>query len=150
MIKKKIYIKKVNVKDPFKKVSFHIMKYKLKIVRKTIKKYLENDSVDNLHTMRIAIRRMRYSLEVFYGCFESKLFENVYNYLQYLQDVVGELRDLDVFEEKLQRLASNEGVVIPENLYKNIILEKETIRQTIKRELIKFTSDKQVNQFLKK
>jgi len=103
-LKKKHRIKKVENKDRFDFSAVIIMNSKLRIVKKQIKKYFNDDSVENLHTMRIAIRRMRYSMELFHNCFEKKLYNNVYKHLRKLQDVVGELRDIDVFEEKIHSI----------------------------------------------
>jgi CHAD domain-containing protein len=146
-LKKKHRIKKVEKKDLFETAASIIMNSKLQIVKKQIKNYFKEDSVDNLHTMRISIRRMRYSMELFHGCFDKKLYKNVYNRLKKMQDVVGQLRDLDVLEEKIRSVDQKDDVVIPDMFYKNIISEKNEIRRTIKSELIKFAEDKQVNQF---
>ena len=149
-LKKKHKIKKISRSDRFEAAAKLIMESKFRIVKKQIKKYLKDDSVENLHSMRIAIRRMRYSLELFYNCFESKFYNNVYSYLRMMQDVVGELRDLDVLEEKIHSIDRKEHLSVPKSIYENINQEKNQIRSAIKIELIKFVKDKQVNQFITK
>ena len=146
-LKKKHRIKKIDKNDSFDSVAVIIMNSKLQMVKKQVKKYFKNDSVENLHSMRIAIRRMRYSMELFYNCFDKKLYTNVYEHLRKMQDVVGELRDLDVLEEKIRSVDNKQNIVIPQILYENIISEKNEIRRAIKTELIKFVEDVQVNQF---
>ena len=146
-LQKKYLIKKLNKNSKFEAAASIILNDKLKNVKKQVKKYFNDDSIKNLHTMRLAIRRMRYSMELFYDCFDENLFDNVYAHLKKMQDIVGELRDLDVLEEKIRSIDHKEKVVIPEMLYKNIIFEKDQIRRTIKTELIKFVEDKQVNKF---
>lgn len=149
-LKKKHLIKKIGKNDKFDSAAKLIMNSKLRIVKKQIKKYLKDDSVENLHSMRIAIRRMRYSLELFYNCFDRKFYNKVYSYLREMQDVVGELRDLDVLEEKIHSIDQKENLSVPKSIYENIIQEKNQIRSAIKIELIKFVKDKQVNQFITK
>ncbi len=125
-----------------------ILSEKLKFLKKLIEKYLDDDSVRNLHKMRIAIRRFRYVLEVFAPCYKPKLFNYVYNKMKFLQDIVGEARDLDVLSEKIRNVAGENGLSVPEKFFEQIQAEKSRVTEIIKEELIKFMDDKYVNKFL--
>ncbi len=125
-----------------------ILSEKLKFLKKLIEKYLADDSVRNLHKMRIAIRRFRYVLEVFAPCYKPKLFNYVYNKMKFLQDIVGEARDLDVLSEKIRNVAGENGLSVPEKFFEQIQAEKSRVTEIIKEELIKFMDDKYVNKFL--
>jgi CHAD domain-containing protein len=45
----------------------------------TVIGYFENNTVENLHDVRISLRRIRYPMELFLVCFEKKLFLRFYN-----------------------------------------------------------------------
>ena len=79
---KKWEIKKLQRKHSLKKSSQIVLKNRLNTVTKSIAKYLADKSVENLHSMRIAIRRLRYGLEIFLVCFEKK------NYLAFYDLIV--------------------------------------------------------------
>lgn len=67
----------------------------------TVIRYFENNTVENLHDVRISIRRVRYSMELFIFCFDRKLFLRFYGRVEKLQDLSGSVRDLDVFLENV-------------------------------------------------
>ena len=121
-----------------------------KDVLQKIDDYFKNDSVENLHELRIAIRRFRYVLEIFYICIEAKLFKKVYNTVKNLQDLIGEGRDLDVLEIQLGNIEKESSASFPKYLYKNIADNKTAVRQKIKLELINFISDKNITKIFSK
>ncbi len=125
-----------------------ILSEKLKSLRALIEKYLEEDTVRNLHKMRIAVRRFRYVLEVFAPCYKPKLFNYVYNKVKFLQDIVGEGRDLDVLEEKIRNVSEENNLNVPEKFFEQIRTEKSKVTGIIKEELVKFMDNKYVNKFL--
>jgi CHAD domain len=51
---------------------------------------------EDLHDLRIAAKRLRYSLETFEACFPSKAAHTWANRVRDLQDVLGRIHDLDV------------------------------------------------------
>ena len=116
-----------------KKVSFSdaseiVLQSKLKIVFEEIDAYLKNDSVVNLHKLRIALRRFRYNLEIFYNCIKPKLFKSIYESVEDLQDIIGELRDLDVLKEKLKIVETDLGISVPPQLFEKILNEQLELR----------------------
>lgn len=147
---KKHAIKKIKKSTGFCKAGRKILKQKLKNVIKLINAFLIDDSVENLHSMRIGIRRFRYVMEIFYFCFEPKSYQYVYNKAKELQDFVGEGRDLDVLGDKIKLVEDEENIKIPENFFSRINEERIKVRQLIKVELIKFIENKEVNNFLTK
>ncbi len=126
-----------------------VLKEKLKSLFQLIEKYLEDDNVRNLHKMRIAVRRFRYGLEIFAPCYKPKFFNYVYYKVKFLQDLVGEGRDLDVLKEKIDKVAEENEIEIPGKFYEQIKNEKLKVTETIKEELLKFKDDKYGNKFLK-
>ena len=75
----------------------------------TINSYFKEPSVENLHQVRIALRRARYNMELFIACFDRKLLLKLYNKVESLQDHSGFVRDLDVFKENLNSLTGELG-----------------------------------------
>lgn len=58
--------------------------------------------VEELHNMRIAAKRLRYTLEIFAPCFDGKDFEKLYNQAKSIQEQIGEIHDRDVRGPLLQ------------------------------------------------
>ncbi len=74
--------------------------------------------VDELHNMRIAAKRLRYTMEIFQPCFagkdESKEFERLYNQVKNVQEQIGEIHDRDVRGPLLQSFLDGHAPVKPE------------------------------------
>lgn len=146
-LKKKFRIKNLDKKKKFQNNAFIVLYDKLKTIKRLTKKYLKDESSESLHQLRIAIRRFRYTMEIFVDCFKEKDFENAYKLIQYLQDKLGEGRDLDVLEEKLKLIVESKNISI-NDLLDQINKEKSNIKQTIKEELLKFAEEKETFNFL--
>ena len=58
------------------------------------------EDVPGLHNMRIAVKRLRYSTELFRGCF-GKAFKTHVKQMQHLQELLGDIHDCDVLVEYL-------------------------------------------------
>ena len=144
---KKKFIRGIGRKTKFQSAAIIILDQKLIGVYKEIEKFTKNDSIQNLHKLRIAFRRFRYLLETFSGCFGQKPVNRVNRRVQQIQDLLGESRDLDVLELKLKSYQKDLNLVVPELVFLRMEEEKLLQRQVIKTELIKFTNDKDVNGF---
>ena len=107
---KKWEIKKLQKKQSFKRTSQIVLMNRLNTAIKVIKKYLSDSSVENLHSMRIAIRRLRYGMEIFLACFEKKYYLILYDEIVELQDTSGEVRDIDVLLENINRFKSEKSI----------------------------------------
>ena len=51
--------------------------------------------VDELHNMRIAAKRLRYTMEIFAPCFTGKDFSKLYDQVKSIQEQIGEIHDRD-------------------------------------------------------
>ena len=58
--------------------------------------------VDELHNMRIAAKRLRYTMEIFQPCFPGKDFAKLYDQVKAVQEQIGEIHDRDVRGPLLQ------------------------------------------------
>lgn len=124
-----------------------ILKKKYLDTRKKAGRFLDDSSVENLHSLRISIRRLRYSLENFEVCFTRKSFKRHIGYLKSLQDLIGVGRDLDMIKEHLDTLAQECHVTIEEAFNECIKEKKNKSLHEIKLELLKFLHDKEVKNF---
>lgn len=116
----------------------------------TIGLFFENDSVENLHDVRIALRRVRYSMEIFFNCFDEKLFLNFYRRIEKLQDLSGLVRDLDVLKENIASLTSAEEVKVSKKVLKKFDQRRGEINETLHIELRKFIASKALRSFSEK
>ncbi|RJP73456.1 MAG: CHAD domain-containing protein [Ignavibacteriales bacterium] len=124
-----------------------ILKFRYNEVRKKSRDYLHTDTIENLHDLRISFRRLRYSLENYEICFNKKEHKLTLDYLKFMQDLIGEGRDLDVLEEKIKQLSKENNLEIPASLFNKIVFQKEEIKHNIKLELMKFLNDKRIKSF---
>jgi CHAD domain-containing protein len=70
--------------------------------------------VEELHNMRIAAKRLRYTLEIFAPCFLGKEFEKVYTQAKSIQEQIGEIHDRDVRGPLLQAFLESHAPSRPE------------------------------------
>lgn len=70
--------------------------------------------VEELHNMRIAAKRLRYTLEIFAPCFSGKDFEKVYTQAKSIQEQIGEIHDRDVRGPLLQAFLDSHAPARPE------------------------------------
>jgi len=146
--KNKFKIKGLEKKQKYSTSAEIIMDSKLREINKRVDKYFKNDSLDNLHDTRLAFRRFRYVLELFYDCIEPKLFKRVYLYSKQIHDLLGQARDLDVLEQKFRLTETEVNQKLPESYYEKINNDKDKIRHQVKIELINFIADEDINKFL--
>jgi CHAD domain-containing protein len=103
--------------------------------------YLENNSEENLHDVRISLRRLRYTLEVFSSFFEKSWYESFYKKVSKLQNITGKARDLDVIKEYLIRKELPQDDRIEE--------DKEKLENKAIKKLYEFIDSKSYKKFKK-
>lgn len=145
---KKFVIEGISEKQEFCEAGKIILSEKLKEIYSLIDVLFKDDKPENIHALRISLRRFRYVFEVFGICYDKKLFNYVYKKVKFLQDLIGECRDLDVLGPKVEHIAAETKARIPKYFYKKIHDDSVKSRQIVKLELIKFIDDKNVNSFL--
>ncbi len=131
----------------FSEASHIIMKNRLDQAKEDINNYFLSETVENLHRVRISLRRFRYSMELFISCFDSKKFMILYKKVTKLQDLTGSVRDFDVMEENINSLVKKESIKIPKKVLKKIDEIRYDSRVKLKQELKKFTDSKAVTNF---
>lgn len=146
--KKKFEIAGIHGKLEFCEAGRIILDVKLHEIFSLVELLFKDDKQENIHALRISLRRFRYVLETYSICYNKKVFNYVYRKVKFLQDLIGECRDLDVLGPKVEQIASDTKARIPKYFYKRIDEERIKSRQIVKLELIKFIDDKYVNSFL--
>jgi len=82
---------------------------------------IRGDDPDALHEMRVATRRLRAAFRDFRNAFDQEIVEPLVEDVQWLADLLGQVRDLDVFLEWL----NNYAAIVPS-------AERRFVRQVIK------------------
>ncbi len=109
--------------------------------------FFKNESVENLHSVRIALRRVRYSLEIFTLCFNKKKYISFYKKLERLQDLSGSARDLDVLTDNMIKLQTEEKIKISNKIFSSIEMNKKILNDKLKLELMEFLHGKTLKDF---
>ncbi|MBU2494805.1 MAG: CHAD domain-containing protein [Bacteroidetes bacterium] len=146
--KKKYVIEGISDNLAFCEAGKLILSLKLKEIFSLIDLLFKDDKPENIHALRIALRKFRYVFEIFYICYNKELFNYIYKKIKFLQDLIGSCRDLDVMILKVEEIALETKAKIPKYFFSKIDEKRLASRQIIKLELIKFLSDKKVNSIL--
>ena len=110
--------------------------------------FFENETVENLHRIRIALRRVRYNMELFKACFDKKKFLIFYKRVEFLQDISGNVRDLDVLSQNILAI-KEEKIRITKSVINKIGEKRENLKENFKLELMKFIHSKALSNFQK-
>jgi len=106
------------------------LKFRLKTIKNNIEDYLKNPNEDTLHEIRISVRRLRYSMEVFFVFFQKNKYYEFYNKLKEIQDETGEIRDMDIIKKTMNKSES-----------KKLDKKRNKLEKDIDKKLKKFLED---------
>jgi CHAD domain-containing protein len=148
-MKRKWEIEKLKVTKQFKKSADLILRNRIESLLSYTDKYFKNLSVENLHDVRIALRRVRYSMELFIVCYDKKIFIKFYNKVQILQDLSGNVRDVDISLENINYLVTDNHIKIDNDIILKANEKKILLEEKFKLELMKFTLSRILKDFLK-
>lgn len=115
-----------------------ILKQRIAFLIKEIDEHFSEDTEESLHQVRIAIRRVRYNMELFTTCFNRKTFMKFYKSIKGLQDLTGELRDLDVLKLNLKTLNKGNNVIHSKESFNSIDEKRSELNEKVRLELMKF------------
>ena len=148
-MKRKWEIEKLKESKQLKRSANLILKNRIESLLFYTDKYFKNQSVENLHDVRIALRRVRYSMELFIVCYDKKVFLKFYNRVQSLQDLSGAVRDVDITTENINSLIAENQIKIELGFLNKTSEKKNQLEEKFKLELMKFTLNKTYKDFLK-
>ncbi|HUX60407.1 MAG TPA: CHAD domain-containing protein [Ignavibacteriaceae bacterium] len=149
MKNKKWKIKGLRDDTPLSEASRIVLRQKLNHLVKSIKIYFINNTPENLHSLRISLRRLRYNLEIFISCFDDKKIVIFYHQVETLQDCTGNLRDLDVL---LDNIILNTDRSYDEKmslLIETIGVKKKALFEELRSSLTEFLYGKNLKEFKK-
>lgn len=142
-------IEKLKYSKQLKRSADIILKTRIEGLLKFIEKYLKNSSIENLHDVRIAIRRIRYSMELFIICYNRKIFTKFYNKIQKLQDASGTVRDVDISIENISLIVKEENILIDSLIFEKAKTIKIVLQDKFISDLTKFINGKILKDFYK-
>ena len=148
-MKRKWEIEKLKDSKTFKKSANVILINRIESLLLCINNYFKDLSVESLHDVRIALRRVRYSMELFIVCYDKKIFSRFYSNVQLLQDLSGIVRDVDISLENYNSLVNEDNIKINEEVILKANQKKMAFEENFKLELMKFTLSKVLKDFLK-
>lgn len=148
-MKRKWEIQKINNSKQLKKSANLILINRIESLLFYTDEYFKNLSIDTLHDVRIALRRVRYSMELFIICYDKKTFVKFYNKVQLLQDLSGDVRDVDILLESINSLFFANNIKIDNEIITKAKETKIILEENFKFGLMKFTLSKALKDFLK-
>jgi len=148
-MKRKWEIEKLKDSKQLKKSANLILKNRIESLLSYTDKYFKDQTVENLHDVRIALRRVRYSMELFIVCYDKKVFLKFYNKVQSLQNLSGAVRDVDISAENINSLIAENQIKIDLGFLNKTSEKKIQLEEKFKLDLMKFTLNKTYKDFIK-
>jgi CHAD domain-containing protein len=142
-------IKGLNGKFSFRKTAFIILNERLNNLNSLIKSFLKNETADNLHNVRISLRRLRYNMELFYVLFDKKKFLKLYNMIENLQDKTGYVRDIHIIKQNILLFGQEEEITITNRINARIEEKEKLLNDNLKLELSAFLRSGELKNFMK-
>lgn len=143
-------IKELKYSKQLKKYADIILQNRVKFLIDKVNNYFEDKSSENLHQLRIALRRVRYPMEVFFVCYNRKIFIKFYNKIQKLQDLSGAARDIDIVIEKINSSSECANNLELKSFILQLSSNKEVLQKIFDEELNKFIKSKIFKDFYTK
>ncbi|WP_337871848.1 CHAD domain-containing protein [Ignavibacterium sp.] len=148
MSKKKWKVEKLRYSKHLLKIANTILLNRFDNLLFYIDEYFKTKEIEPLHDVRIALRRVRYNMELFLVCYEKKLFMRLYYKIEKLQDLSGSVRDLDVFLENIN-LLKKDNVEVSDTLEYKIKEKRHNLQEEFEKELKKFVKSRTLKSFFK-
>ncbi len=123
--------------EPFVQSGRRLLRERTKKLLELPKEVLKHEDVEAVHRMRVAIRRLRATLDAYESCCDPKLFKKVYRQIKQAADALGAARDTDVMllnvQAQLEYMSSEEQAGV------HWIIERlKTFRERKQRQLEEF------------
>lgn len=146
--RKKFRVTDLRRSDSFAESQGPVLAHYLKRVLKQAKKFQKAGWSERLHSLRIALRRFRYALELYATEFKPKKFKAMYELAIRLQNTLGDRRDIDVMHERLLSLYRNGEAELPALISADIEQSKALLNTQIGQTLAEFTRNQQLRKLL--
>ncbi len=97
---------------------------------------IDGSDIEALHDMRVASRRVQAVLKIFRGIFPKRKFKAEYSELRLLTSSLGDVRDYDVFIDKLEKYRSSSAEK-DHRAFDLLVIRKKAEREKKRKLLIK-------------
>jgi len=97
---------------------------------------IEGSDIEALHDMRVASRRVQAVLKIFRDVFPKKKFKSEYAEIRSLIRALGEVRDYDVFIDKLEKMKNDGGTKSIDNRALDLLIIRKKTEREEKRKLL--------------
>jgi len=97
---------------------------------------IDGSDIEALHDMRVASRRVQAVLKIFRDVFPKKKFKAEYAEIRSLIRALGEVRDYDVFIDKLEKMKNNYGIKLIDNRAIDLLIIRKNSEREVKRKLL--------------
>jgi CHAD domain-containing protein len=142
-------IKGVTGKLSFNKAALIILNKKIDNLNKQIKRFLKSNTAEDLHNVRISLRRLRYNMELFYALFERKKFLKFYSLIENLQDQTGNVRDIYILKQNILIYEKEYNIKIPNEFNLKLEERDEILKDNLTLELSSFIHSVELKNFMK-
>jgi CHAD domain-containing protein len=126
-----------------------ILSQRLDQLLSSINIYFSEKNIENLHQLRISLRRMRYPMELFIKCFNRKKYLSFYKIISSLQNSSGEVRDLDIFKKNLSNYLKKDKFKLECAFHDKLDVKRNKLQSNFKLELMEFIHGKELKDFRK-
>ena len=96
--------------DPQTMLASALLRRSLEALASRVSRTRKSTGADQVHDLRVSIRRFAQTLQVFKPCFSAKEVKRVQRALKKVMDLAGNVRDLDIAGDLLRRSKSPEAV----------------------------------------
>ena len=148
-MKRKWEVEKLKDSKQLRRTANIVLNNRIESLLISINKYFDELSVESLHDVRIALRRVRYSMELFIVCYNNKIFLKFYNKIQSLQDSSGSVRDVDISLENINSLVADNQIKIDSEIITKANEKKTLLEENFRLELKRFVLSKSFKEYLK-
>jgi CHAD domain-containing protein len=142
--RKKFRIPKLKPNRLFADSQKPVIAHYLNRVLRHCDRYQKNESAENLHNLRIALRRFRYVLELYAATMKPARFTEVYEISVNLQNILGDRRDVDVMHARLLSIYTIAGSELPALITADLEQSKALLNTQIEKTLAEFVRHKQI------
>jgi CHAD domain-containing protein len=108
--------------------------------------------VAELHNMRIAAKRLRYTMEIFAPSFPGDDYEQIYNWIKNVQERIGEIHDADVRRPLLKAYLDTNSADKPEIRIglERLIQQQTTLRDKMYNDFVSYWKELQRKELKRK
>ncbi len=146
--RKKFRIPKLKPQRPFADSQAPVISHYLRRVLRYCDRYQKEESAEILHSLRIALRRFRYVLELYSATMKPGRFSEIYEISVDLQNILGDRRDVDVMHARLLSIYSIAGSELPALIAADLEQSKALLNTQIEKSLTEFVRHKQIRKIV--